>query len=484
VNILLEHKPFILVVSPLQLRYIFIMNKILLFLASIFLLNVANAQNVLNPEEIRVKKNTVLGFDSSQKKYQWELKVFKYAGMDTGLYMRTNTGSGVNYWKIGGKPEIVGSRSGSGVTVTRVRGTHADSILLTNTASAVWGGLTGTLSDQTDLQAALDAKSATSHTHVQADVTGLVAALAAKEPLITAGTTSQYRRGDNTWQTLDKTAVGLSLVTNTPALYLQNTNTTGSDLLRQTDDSTISVRRIRFGAGFDTTGSTADAIIVIGTGSTVAWGAITGTLSSQSDLQTALNAKQATLVSATNIKTINGNSILGAGDITISGSVAWGNVTGTIGDQTDLASALSGKASSSHTHAQSDITSLVSDLAGKQALLSSNSSTIDFNGVGVQNFIPIVNVQTGTTYTIQASDNGKIVTLNNSSAITVTYPSSLATGFNCMIVQLGAGQVTVSPSGVTLQNADSHTKLLKQLAYASLIEHAANTVLFVGQTSN
>ena len=36
--------------------------------------------------------------------------------------------------------------------------------------------------------------------------------------------------------------------------------------------------------------------------------------------QTALNAKQATLVSGTNIKTINGTSVLGSGDITISGS--------------------------------------------------------------------------------------------------------------------------------------------------------------------
>lgn len=36
--------------------------------------------------------------------------------------------------------------------------------------------------------------------------------------------------------------------------------------------------------------------------------------------QTALNAKQATLVSNTNIKTVNGQSLLGAGDIVISGS--------------------------------------------------------------------------------------------------------------------------------------------------------------------
>jgi hypothetical protein len=50
------------------------------------------------------------------------------------------------------------------------------------------------------------------------------------------------------------------------------------------------------------------------------WGGITGTLSSQTDLQTALNAKQDDLVSGTNIKTINGSSVLGSGDLTISGS--------------------------------------------------------------------------------------------------------------------------------------------------------------------
>lgn len=49
----------------------------------------------------------------------------------------------------------------------------------------------------------------------QSDVSGLTAALAAKEPTITAGTTAQYWRGDKSWQTLDKTAVGLANVDNT-----------------------------------------------------------------------------------------------------------------------------------------------------------------------------------------------------------------------------------------------------------------------------
>ena len=53
-------------------------------------------------------------------------------------------------------------------------------------------------------------------------------------------------------------------------------------------------------------------------GGSSAWGAITGTLSDQTDLSSALNTKQATLVSATNIKTINSTSLLGSGDIEIS----------------------------------------------------------------------------------------------------------------------------------------------------------------------
>lgn len=42
-----------------------------------------------------------------------------------------------------------------------------------------------------------------------------VPGLASKEPIITAGTTAQYYRGDKSWQTLDKTAVGLANVDNT-----------------------------------------------------------------------------------------------------------------------------------------------------------------------------------------------------------------------------------------------------------------------------
>jgi hypothetical protein len=73
-------------------------------------------------------------------------------------------------------------------------------------------------------------------------------------------------------------------------------------------------------------------IIAGASGGGAVWGGITGTLSSQTDLQSALNAKQATLVSGTNIKTINSTTLLGSGNINIASSpyTTVGNSTGVL----------------------------------------------------------------------------------------------------------------------------------------------------------
>lgn len=57
------------------------------------------------------------------------------------------------------------------------------------------------------------------------------------------------------------------------------------------------------------------------------------------------------------------------------GGSVWGSITGTIGDQTDLTTALGGKAALSHTHVEGDITGLTSDLAGKAALSHTHSES-------------------------------------------------------------------------------------------------------------
>lgn len=70
----------------------------------------------------------------------------------------------------------------------------------------------------------------------------------------------------------------------------------------------------------------------------VTWGSITGTLSDQTDLQNALNAKQATLVSGTNIKTINSTSLLGSGNVAVQPTLVSGTNIVTINSTSLLGS--------------------------------------------------------------------------------------------------------------------------------------------------
>lgn len=57
------------------------------------------------------------------------------------------------------------------------------------------------------------------------------------------------------------------------------------------------------------------------------------------------------------------------------GSSTWGAITGTLSDQTDLSEALSGKAASSHTHAIGDTTNLQTTLDGKAATSHSHAAS-------------------------------------------------------------------------------------------------------------
>lgn len=93
-----------------------------------------------------------------------------------------------------------------------------------------------------------------------------------------------------------------------------------------------------------------------------------------------------------------------------------------------------------------------------------------------------VNAQTGTTYTLQAADNGKVVTLSNASPITVTVPSGLGAGYSVICIQIGAGQVTFSASGTTI-NPSTTPKIAVQHGAVSLIAYAANVFNLSGNIS-
>jgi hypothetical protein len=98
------------------------------------------------------------------------------------------------------------------------------------------------------------------------------------------------------------------------------------------------------------------------------------------------------------------------------------------------------------------------------------------------------NTQTGTTYTLALSDNGKLVTLSNASAIAVTIPlnSSIAlpVGAVIMMSSFGAGAVTISGAGgVTVRsNGSTPASPVIRVQYSSVacIQTSANNWLVVG----
>ena len=99
-----------------------------------------------------------------------------------------------------------------------------------------------------------------------------------------------------------------------------------------------------------------------------------------------------------------------------------------------------------------------------------------------------INAQTGTTYTTVLSDDGKLITLNNAAAITLTVPlnATVAYGIGTQInlMQLGAGQVTITPTGgVTIQSSGSKLKTNGQYAVATIIKIGTDTWVAVGNLS-
>lgn len=151
-----------------------------------------------------------------------------------------------------------------------------------------------------------------------------------KEPALTAGTSTQYYRGDKTWQTLNKTAVGLGSV--------DNTADSAKNVLSATKFTTA--RKIN-GVDFD------------------------GSL----DITIADNTKQPTIATGTTSQYYRGDKTWQTLNKT---AVGLGSVDNTADSakpvSTAMQTALNGKAASSHTHAPTDLSSPVTVAKGGTGL--------------------------------------------------------------------------------------------------------------------
>jgi hypothetical protein len=218
-----------------------------------------------------------------------------------------------------------------------------------------------------------------------------------------------------------------------------------------------------------------------------------------SDAQTQINAKQDTLVSGTNIKTINSTSVLGSGNISVApasginataisdGSVdntEFGYLNGvTSALQTQIDSKQATITGGASTIVSSNLTAsraLASDGSGKVAVSSVTSTELGYvSGVtsAIQtqidtktNKLITANRQTAS-YTLVASDADKLVEMNVASANNLTVPAStFSAGTQILLAQYGAGQTTiVAGSGMTIRSNGAKLKLSAQYSGATLV---------------
>lgn len=132
------------------------------------------------------------------------------------------------------------------------------------------------------------------------------------------------------------------------------------------------------------------------------------------------------------------------------------------------------------------------------ATLKSNMPVGTSGGTTVQDIHDIVDTmedrttqtvvtQTGTTYTAALTDNRRRITFSNAAATTFTIPNNVPVGWECLILQLGAGAVSIVVTGGNLRHLDAHTKTAGLYAQAYLFCYAnagtAPQIALSGQTA-
>ncbi|MHA8083512.1 hypothetical protein ACST14_08825 [Aquirufa sp. A-Brett2-15D] len=127
------------------------------------------------------------------------------------------------------------------------------------------------------------------------------------------------------------------------------------------------------------------------------------------------------------------------------------------------------------TRSGNDIAYTAGNISTTGTITGGNSSTSSLSGFAAN----VASIS--ANYSITAADNGKVIQSTSASAITVSIPTGLPTGFNCTVVQMGAGQITFSG---TYLNRTGFTKTASQYSVVSILHLGSNSILVTGEMSN
>jgi hypothetical protein len=127
------------------------------------------------------------------------------------------------------------------------------------------------------------------------------------------------------------------------------------------------------------------------------------------------------------------------------------------------------------TKSGNDISFTTGNISTTGALTGGNSSTSNISGFAAN----VASIS--ANYSITSADNGKVIQSTSASAISIAIPTGLPTGFNCTVVQMGAGQITFTG---TYLNRGTFTKSASQYSVVSILHLGSNNILVTGEMSN
>lgn len=140
-------------------------------------------------------------------------------------------------------------------------------------------------------------------------------------------------------------------------------------------------------------------------------------------LVAAINTKQDTLVSGTNIKTINNQSLLGSGNIDIQGGSSYTAGTGI--DITNDVISVDGETTSEIALATVATSGSYNDLSNKPTIPTVNNPTITITQGGVTKGSFTLNQASGDTIALDAGGGGAVDSVNGYTGTVVLAPSDL-----------------------------------------------------------
>lgn len=197
----------------------------------------------------------------------------------------------------------------------------------------------------------------------------------------------------------------------------------------------------------------------------------------------------ANIAGATNISNNTASTSATTGALVVTGGTGIGGAVN-IGGSTSVAgiTTLSNNTSSTSTTTGAMVVTGGAGIGENvnigKALKGNSTSAANASSSTLSNFSAEF-VTSTTSRTLTLADNGKVILMNSASAVTVTIPTTLHAGFNCLIVQQGAGQVTIAgASGVTVSNRSGFTKTAGVNAILSIIGLSGTSFICSGDMSN